>query len=121
MLVKNPRLPLRNLFFFFVISTSDRGDFPRIIVIALSLLLLTIDLLVDYLFIILKSFFILTYLISNVIIIGRSHRPLGVKGLSVNLLDQDYIVNRYIRSGCTRLTCDYVAPASPQRDMDDDW
>ena len=31
---KNPRWPPRNVFFF-VISTSDRGDFPRIIVIAL--------------------------------------------------------------------------------------
>ena len=32
--VKNPRWPPRK-FFFFVISTSDRGDFPRIIEIAL--------------------------------------------------------------------------------------
>ena len=37
--VKNPRWPQRK-FFLFVISTSDRGDFPRIIEIALFVICL---------------------------------------------------------------------------------
>ena len=42
-----PSWPPRNLFFF-VISTSDRDDLPRIIVIALFHLILTVGLTVFY-------------------------------------------------------------------------